>query len=150
MDRVHRKISFPCPECDSTFFSTDGVTKHMKIKHSKDSHPLKCEECGKTFTKRNRLHCHMASHEKVMSQAASPFFLLLYCNLKSLLQVLPHDCKTCGKRFLYPSQLKRHQARYHEDQNKKKYPCAKREGFNCTKVFETWSEARKHAAQEHR
>ena len=70
--------------------------------------------------------------------------------MQRFLQVLPHECTTCGKRFLYPSKLKRHHIRYHEDQNKKQYPCPKRDGFNCMKVFETWSEARKHASQEHR
>ena len=77
------------------------------------------------------------------------FFLILYCN-HIYIQVLPHECKICDKKFSYPSQLKRHHGRYHEDKSKKKYPCPKREGFNCMKVFETWSEARKHAAVEHK
>jgi len=127
VDKFHRKIRFPCAECTSTFSSPDGVAKHVKTKHSKDSHSYRCDECGKTFTKRNHLQCHVASHDKV----------------------LPHGCKICGERFLYPSKLKRHQVRYHDARNKKRYPCPKKEGFDCTKDFETWSEARKHA-QEHR
>jgi hypothetical protein len=83
--RVHTKLGqFSCRECGKTFSEKVNLKCHMRV--HKRERPFVCEECEKTFSQRVHLRLHRRVHAKG--------------------KVFP--CKQCGKTFSYKEILAVH------------------------------------------
>ncbi|MES1908160.1 MAG: hypothetical protein MHM6MM_001144 [Cercozoa sp. M6MM] len=52
--------SHVCPECGKSYSKASNLKTHMRVRHSEDSKPHKCE-CGKAYAHAHSLRAHLAS-----------------------------------------------------------------------------------------
>lgn len=55
---THTK-SFQCPHCEETFYKHQLMRHHIRREHEK---PLQCKDCGKQFSRPNRLTAHQQKY----------------------------------------------------------------------------------------
>ncbi|KHN88940.1 Zinc finger and SCAN domain-containing protein 10 [Toxocara canis] len=90
---VHSDFVYPCPykECTHAGFKcSKALSAHIRSVHT-HVRPYKCEQCGKSFVRRNDLRTHETMH------SADWGFV----------------CDTCGQKFRCSAYLKRHNRSQH-------------------------------------
>ena len=60
---LHKVVTFPCPDCESTFTRKDSCQKHIKSVHEGATFP--CKDCVSTFTREVNLKKHIKSAHKL-------------------------------------------------------------------------------------
>lgn len=113
---------FKCEECDRSYLRKDHLTRHM-ISHQEDSKPFHCDVCGKRFSNRSHLARHMKRHQE-------PENYRLKCVFEG-----------CDAAFKKKSQLRAHVEEQHGGDGSKPYRCSK-EG--CGRSFSTQSKLKYH------
>lgn len=65
----------PCPKCNQTFVTDDGLLVHIQSHLKKDSEQLtkppsifSCQVCKKKYSNENKLKVHLLSHQKVIEE----------------------------------------------------------------------------------
>ena len=58
----HHSTKFQCPECLKCFGGLSKLKRHEPV-HD-DTKKLVCEECGKTFTRKDNLNKHVKNHSQ--------------------------------------------------------------------------------------
>ena len=123
-------MPYKCEICNISFQLPYALTSHRRV-HQKT--PLKCEKCGKVFTRKQNYLGHMLIHE-----GKEPF----KCELcgdefpyKSLLKyhMRAHTgehfaCKICGKQFSYKGYLNYHMKSHCANSSKTDKHCQKSNG----------------------
>ncbi|EAT45929.1 AAEL002830-PA, partial [Aedes aegypti] len=91
--RDHKLFAHPvrCLFCPMTFFSKKSCRSHSTKKHGMSPKPHQCELCPKSFDSARRLYCHALLHEGKFA------------------------CSKCGTNFHTPTNLKKHNDRYHSN-----------------------------------
>ncbi|XP_055632935.1 uncharacterized protein LOC129773362 [Toxorhynchites rutilus septentrionalis] len=113
--RKAQKI-FQCEECDRPFSFKYLLTEHMATVHGiTPERSLECPYCSKSFKNRQRLNCHIDSHEN------NRRYKCKFCD-KSFVQKVncvaherihtgekPHVCRICPAAFVTSSGRKKHE-----------------------------------------
>ncbi|XP_014208853.1 zinc finger protein 37 isoform X4 [Copidosoma floridanum] len=82
---AHFKPKFECQICHRRMVSQENLDQHMVMQHEKREKVV-CQECGKTFTKKDSFKRHMSVHTGSK----------------------PYKCVICNKPFARRSQLRQH------------------------------------------
>lgn len=114
----NHEMAHQCSECGEKFAQKWKLRRHDSMKH-KNSHPIKCEECGKLFQTWARLRDHANIHADIRN----------------------YVCDICGMRFVKPSTLQGHK-KVHSDA--RPYPCE-----ICGNTFKYRSDLNKHRKLKH-
>uniref|UniRef100_A0A8C0EFL3 C2H2-type domain-containing protein n=1 Tax=Bubo bubo TaxID=30461 RepID=A0A8C0EFL3_BUBBB len=110
--RSSRQKEYLCEDCGKVFTRRNKLNEHRRI-HTGEK-PYKCRDCGKSFTLSGTLRRHQRTHNKE--------------------KLIP--CTTCGKRFSFSSDLTRHQLIY---TGERPYTCS-----DCSKSFQQSCQLWKH------
>jgi len=93
---------FFCTQCSLSFSTSTGLGSHTRFVHNGERNHC-CKLCGKMFSTKTILDCHIRSH----------------------LKEKPYSCDECGKRFSELSTLKLHKNSHKGANNREPIPCSK-------------------------
>lgn len=97
-DRPERRLS--CRRCPATFARAGKLAEHLRTVHGrgagKDVYAHRCDVCGKTFPRPERVRRHAEREHNVQAEWS-------------------HRCTVCGKGFAGRRSYEVHMARYHVD-----------------------------------
>ena len=134
--KSHKKLS-NCKISGKSFPHKSSVTKHKKTVHDlkihRNGNPLKCDHCGKQFSRKGNLIEHLRIHSGEMPFQCvecdrcfrTQFQQKCHFNLEHM-KDNPNVCQVCGKLLATPSRLNSHM-RHHTKPFKCKF-CGK--GFS--------------------
>ncbi|XP_053617512.1 zinc finger protein 26-like [Plodia interpunctella] len=97
----HQDVApFKCGFCNKTYRSRQYLKEHFRLAHSSNSKLFVCVTCGKRFTAKSTLKCHMRSHtgEKKYSCPHCPKAYTRAAYLK--IHILTHSGQERPKPFL--------------------------------------------------
>ncbi|XP_005103940.1 zinc finger protein 543 isoform X2 [Aplysia californica] len=113
--------TYACSFCPKKFSFHALLVKHEDRVH-KNQADIKCEQCGRTFKRRENLNRHMRSHtgEKSFQCPACGQAFTEKGSMKRHYQsqheqIKPHDCPACEKSFSRKFLLSKHLQRYHPE-----------------------------------
>jgi uncharacterized Zn-finger protein len=88
-----RAKSYECDDCGKTFSQKDKLKQHMRI--HKEENPHKCNQCGKVLSNASSMKVHYRSHtgEK------------------------PYSCDVCGHAFSTSGNRNAHKRKVHKDES---------------------------------
>ncbi|CAH0686404.1 unnamed protein product [Spodoptera exigua] len=109
-----KQTEFVCDNCGKTFLKKCILKRHLSMHEKKH----KCDECPKSFGRRDQLVAHTYSHKDkkpyVCSYCKKGFSQM--CNLKDHVRThtkeTPYLCSECGKGFANNSNLRQHMMRH--------------------------------------
>lgn len=114
---THTAIGFyQCPTCKLRFRRHDGLTRHVREKHSKTAPQFKCTFCSKTYRHKNTLKAHI--HHKQTGKNVLYACTLCTKKFQSKKNLTYHlsthsntiliECDECGEKFMNPWSKTRH------------------------------------------
>lgn len=86
---------FSCSMCDKRFRTKPLLKLHIDT-HIIDNHKYKCDQCGNTYMRKEKLVFHKRSHDRLEGKE------------------LPHRCKICGRNFIRRYVMHGHMLRIHK------------------------------------
>ena len=99
-------MNYKCKECEKEFGSVYALNAHIAY-HKKDNKKIKCEYCGKEFTKIG-MNKHIRNNHK-----NKMYTFKIYRNYDKL----EFKCEICEKRFSSETKLKLHKSSAHKKNN---------------------------------
>ena len=90
---THDGTRYPCPQCQRSCVSKNGLNEHVKLVHEKFVR-YRCETCGKGYSRRAHYHDHLARHTAVKLNI----------------------CTVCRRQFTFRESLKKHVRRFHPNE----------------------------------
>ena len=124
LDRVHKKTTFDCDQCDSKFAYEHYLKKHMKFLHENKG---ECPVCNKVVVA-------LKEHMKRLHDNERPKFKCDVCQKELATQIVldqhkrthdpnreKHTCDHCGNEFVEKMNLRRHLEIHKE--NRRMFPC---------------------------
>ncbi|KAJ7579349.1 hypothetical protein C8J56DRAFT_342535 [Mycena floridula] len=125
---VHEKTSFPCPDCQKTFWRKDHLRDHRRTHGSEsEKRPFSCLVCQERFTRKPSMQDHQRTAHGSESEKK------------------PFSCSVCQQSFSQNSGMERHRRIAHGSESEKKpYSCP-----DCGKKFTRKESTIKHQASVH-
>lgn len=115
IQNCHMNVSHKCPKCPREYNSATSLWKH-KLSHNQRIKTYLCEQCGKEFSNKCRLRCHLLTHSAlktfVCHVCGKGFnsYNNLYQHKWTHSDVRRFTCDKCGKSFRIRNHLRQHLA----------------------------------------